>query len=144
MKISHCKECFLILCCILLCGCMGTLPEGEVPESLVGTQMTDDSDSVPLKDAEASMSGAIVRALVRSGHSSERVPMAFTENSQIQNGSFVQLLHGTGMIRIGKPAFAVYFIESQMKNGVWNLRLLKKDGTVMMKKTVKYRMVKPQ
>ncbi len=132
------KKSVFLLGLVFLCGCTG-LPEGEVPESLVGSQNGNETGSMTINDAEAAMSGAIVRTLVRIGHSADRTPMAFTENSTPQSSSFVKLLHGTDMVQIGKAASASYLIESRQEKGTWTLRILKKDGTILLKKTVKYR-----
>ena len=43
------------------------------------------------------------------------------------------------MVQIGKAASASYLIESRQEKGTWTLRILKKDGTILLKKTVKYR-----
>ena len=134
---------FLILLTglFLSSGCIWFVPEGEVPPDLVGEQNTKPpEDSVPLKDAEAAMSGAIVRTLIRNGHSTDTVPMAFHITSSKQNQTFLELLSSTGMVRIVKPEAALYLIDSYQKNGVWELRVLKKNGTVLLKKMVKYRL----
>ena len=134
---------FLILLTGLLLssGCIWFVPEGEVPSELVGEQNTKPpEETVPLKEAEAAMSGAIVRTLIRNGHSTDSVPMAFHVTSTKQNRTFLNLLHSTGMVRIVKPDAALYLIDSYQKNGVWELRVLKKNGAVILKKTVKYRL----
>lgn len=140
MKTSYIS--LFILTAGMLCstGCLWVLPDGEVPPDLVGTQNTEKEESVPLNDAEAAMSGAIVRTLIRNGHSAESVPMAFHVTSTKQNRTFLNLLHSTGMVRIVKPDAALYLIDSYQKNGVWELRVLKKNGAVLLKKTVKYRL----
>ena len=95
---------------------------------------------VILKDAEAAMSGAIVRTLIRNGFSTQQVPMAFTETSTQTAHTFQNLLYSTGMIRVVRSkSAAVFLIYSRQENGVWVLRILKPDGTIVMKKTVKYR-----
>lgn len=132
---------FLILTAGLFCstGCLWILPDGEVPPDLVGEQNVKSEDSVPLKDAEAAMCGAIVRSLIRNGHSAEVVPVAFHVTSTKQSQNFLNLLYSTGMIRVVKMENAVFLIDSFLKNGVWELRLLRKNGSVVMKKTVRYR-----
>ena len=132
---------FLITGLFLTSGCLWFLPEGEVPPNLVGEQNTQAApDAVPLKDAEAAMSGAIVRTFIRNGLSTQQIPVAFTETSTKQNSSFVSLLYSTGMIYIVPSSrTAVFLIDSRLDKGVWTLRLVKPDGTVVMKKTVKYR-----
>ena len=132
---------FLIAGVFLTSGCLWFLPEGEVPPNLVGEQNTQAApDAVPLKDAEAAMSGAIVRTFIRNGLSTQQVPVAFTETSTQQNRSFVNLLYSTGMIQFTHSSrTAVFLIDSRLEKGVWVLRLVKPDGTVVMKKTVKYR-----
>jgi hypothetical protein len=131
---------FLLAGLFLTSGCLWFLPEGEVPPNLVGEQNTQAApDAVPLKDAEAAMSGAIVRTFIRNGLSTQQVPVAFTETSTKQNPSFVNLLYSTGMICIVPSSrTAVFLIDSRLDKGVWVLRLVKPDGTVVMKKTVKY------
>lgn len=122
-------------------GCIWSLPEGDVPKTLVGEENKKiKDDSLPLKDAEAAMSGAIIRTMIRKGHSSKQVPLAF-HSAENQHSSFRKLLESTGMIRFSKQDSALYLIESQIKNGIWKLRLVKKDGTVILSKTVKYRQV---
>ena len=132
---------FLFAGVFLSTGCLWFLPEGEVPPNLVGEQNTKvDTDALPLKDAEAAMSGAIVRTLIRNGFSTQQVPMAFTETSTQTAHTFKNLLYSTGMIRVVRSkSAAVFLIYSRQENGVWVLRILKPDGTVVMKKTVKYR-----
>ena len=83
--------------------------------------------------------GAIVRSLIRNGHSAEVVPVAFHVTSTKQSQNFLNLLYSTGMIRVVKMENAVFLIDSFLKNGVWELRLLRKNGSVVMKKTVRYR-----
>ena len=141
VKKSYVIVLFLIVGLFLTSGCLWFLPEGEVPPNLVGEQNTQaEPDAVPLKDAEAAMSGAIVRTFIRNGLSAQQVPVAFTETSTQQNRSFVNLLYSTGMIKIVPSSrTAVFLIDSRLEKGVWVLRLVKPDGTVTMKKTVKYR-----
>ena len=122
----------------LLFGCVGTLPEGVVPESLVGNQPVSDG-TVSFKDAEAAMCGAVVRTLVRLGHSAERTPIAFTQDSPPQDPAFVTLLTGTDMILVCGEASAKYLMASKTENGIWELSLQKKDGTVLMKKSIRFR-----
>ena len=132
---------FSFLFAILFCstGCLWILPGGDVPPNLVGEGNGKKDDTVPLKDAEAAMSGAIVRALIRNGFSAERVPIAFHYTSTKQNDSFMKVLFGTGMMNFTNYESALFLIDSRLEKGVWELRLLKKDGTVVTKKTVKYR-----
>ena len=93
-----------------------------------------------MKDAEAAMSGAIVRTFIRNGLSTRQVPVIFTATSSKQNRSFVNLLYSTGMIQfVSSSRTADFLIDSRLEKGVWVLRLVKPDGTVVMKKTVKYR-----
>ena len=132
---------FLIAGLFLTSGCLWFLPEGEVPPNLVGEQNTQaEPDAVPLKDAEAAMSGAIVRTFIRNGFSTRQVPVIFTATSSKQNRSFVNLLYSTGMIQfVSSSRTADFLIDSRLEKGVWVLRLVKPDGTVVMKKMVKYR-----
>ena len=140
MKFSTPLFLILLTGLFLSSGCIWFVPEGDVPPNLVGEQNTKPpEDAVPLKDAEAAMSGAIVRTLIRNGFSAEQVPVAFSKSSTNQYRSFIQLLHSTGMIRFVRPENAVFIIDSRLENGVWNLQLLKKNGTPALKKTVKYR-----
>ena len=123
-----------VLC--LACGC-SSLPEGEVPPSLVG-ETPPEQESLSQKDAEAAMCGAIVRTLVRLGHSSERTPLAFTIASSPQRTEFVSLLTGTNMILFSRADSSKYLVDSRLKDGVWTLQLTKKDGSILLAKTVKY------
>ena len=119
-------------------GCTAALPDGEVPESLVGEHIPE-RKILSQKDAEAAMCGAIVRALVRLGHASERTPLSFTVSSSPQRTEFVSLLTGTNMIWFCGADSAKYLVESKLEDGVWSLRLTKKDGSVILSKTVSYR-----
>ena len=141
VKKSYIVFLFLIAGLFLTSGCLWFLPEGEVPPNLVGEQNTQAApDAVPLKDAEAAMSGAIVRTFIRNGLSTRQVPVIFTATSSKQNRSFVNLLYSTGMIQfVSSSRTADFLIDSRLEKGVWVLRLVKPDGTVVMKKTVKYR-----
>ena len=141
VKKSYIVFLFLIAGLFLTSGCLWFLPEGEVPPNLVGEQNTQaEPDAVPLKDAEAAMSGAIVRTFIRNGLSTRQVPVIFTATSSKQNRSFVNLLYSTGMIQfVSSSRTADFLIDSRLEKGVWVLRLVKPDGTVVMKKTVKYR-----
>ena len=141
VKKSYIVFLFLIAGLFLTSGCLWFLPEGEVPPNLVGEQNTQaEPDAVPLKDAEAAMSGAIVRTFIRNGLSTRQIPVIFTATSSKQNRSFVNLLYSTGMIQfISSSRTADFLIDSRLEKGVWVLRLVKPDGTVVMKKTVKYR-----
>ena len=120
----------------LVCSC-STLPEGDVPPSLVG-EIPPEQESLSQKDAEAAMCGAIVRTLVRLGHSSERTPLAFTIASSPQRTEFVSLLTGTNMILFSRTDSAKYLVDSKLKDGAWTLQLTKKDGTILLAKTVRY------
>ena len=141
VKKSYIVFLFLIAGLFLSSGCLWFLPEGEVPPNLVGEQNTQaEPDAVPLKDAEAAMSGAIVRTFIRNGLSTRQVPVIFTATSSKQNRSFVNLLYSTGMIQfVSSSRTADFLIDSRLEKGVWVLRLVKPDGTVVMKKMVKYR-----
>ena len=141
VKKSYIVFLFLIAGLFLTSGCLWFLPEGEVPPNLVGEQNTQaEPDAVPLKDAEAAMSGAIVRTFIRNGFSTRQVPVIFTATSSKQNRSFVNLLYSTGMIQfVSSSRTADFLIDSRLEKGVWVLRLVKPDGTVVMKKMVKYR-----
>ena len=131
---------FFLFLAGLLCstGCLWILPDGDVPPNLVGDGNTGNEDTVPLKDAEAAMSGAVVRTLIRNGYSTAAVPVAFHVTSTKPDQTFLKLLQSTGMIRIVKPDTAFLQIRSRQKNGIWELELLKNNGAVIMKKTVKY------
>lgn len=136
-----CNIVIFTLSVLTLCGgCRSWgIPEGDVPDSLVGPSETEDTDLMELKDAEAAMCGAIVRTMIRNGHVSERVPLAFTLMSTEPQESFVSLLTGTDLIWICGEDSAKYLLDSKMEKNVWYLRLKKKDGTVLMEKTLKHR-----
>jgi hypothetical protein len=126
-------------------GCVSGLPEGEVPDSLVGDQkiMTAEENAVELHTAEAAMCGAIVRVLIQRGYSPERIPVAFTMTSSGGQGNFVDLMTGTDMIRICGNYEAKYLLDSKLENGVWTLKLMKKDGSILMQKIIRYRQTPP-
>ena len=140
LKKSYIAFAFLFTTLFLSTGCIWFLPEGDVPPNLVGEQNTKiESDTVPLKDAEAAMSGAVVRALIRNGYSTQQVPMVFAKTSTPQNRSFVNLLFSTGMVWFtNSKSNAVFLLDSRLQNGVWELRMLKPNGEITLKKTVKY------
>lgn len=120
----------------ILCGC-SSLPDGEVPPSLVGETVRAEEDLLQ-KDAEAAMCGAVVRSFVRLGHGSDRTPLAFTKDSSPQRKEFVSLLTGTNMIWFCGEDSAKYLLDSKLEDGIWTLKMLKKDGTVIFSKTVRY------
>ena len=134
----------LTVICLICSGCTSGLPEGEVPGSLVGEQATGTEDGVmELRTAEAAMCGAIVRTLIQRGYSPERVPIAFTISSAGNQRNFVELMTGTDLIRICGDYEAKYLLDSKLENGSWNLKLIKKDGTILLKKHIRYRQTPP-
>ena len=125
---------------VLFSGCSWGLPEGEVPESLIGeNHKLTENTAMELNDAEAAMCGAVVRVLIRKGHVSERTPIAFTLTSTAPQESFVSLLTGTDLIWVCGVDSAKYLLDSKVSEGEWHLRMLKKDGTVLLEKRLKYR-----
>ena len=67
-------------------------------------------------------------------------PVGALDNIAQTAHTFQNLLYSTGMIRVVRSkSAAVFLIYSRQENGVWVLRILKPDGTIVMKKTVKYR-----
>lgn len=129
--------CFILITAVAGSGCSWLfLPDGEVPDSLTGQEVPE--EVISQDKAEAAMCGAIVRTLVRLGHSSERTAIAFSKDSTLQRTHFVSLLTGTDMVWFCGEDSAKYLLESKISEGNWNIVLKKKDGTVLLNKALKF------